>query len=114
MAHEINQPLQAIQFASGRWRIPAASRRKRSESHVAAAKTAVERMRKSVDGFLRVVRMKPMVVEWIPLNPMLEQVLRDLETEANLAGLELDLDLDAELPEPTLMLRCSGRPSRTS
>lgn len=99
MAHEISQPIQAIQFALRELEDSRNLTPEEIESHVTSAKTAVERMRKSVDGFLRVVRMKPMVVEWIPLNPILEQIQQDLETEANLAGLELDLDLDADLPE---------------
>ncbi|MCA9755216.1 MAG: HAMP domain-containing histidine kinase [Candidatus Eisenbacteria bacterium] len=99
MAHEMSQPIQAIQFALRELEDPRSLSPDDIDSHVGSARTAVERMRKSVDGFLRVVRIKPMAVESISLNSVLEQVQQDLETEANLAGLELDLDLDADLPE---------------
>jgi signal transduction histidine kinase len=99
MAHEISQPIQAIQFALSELEDTRSLTPDEIDTHVASAKTAVERMRKSVDGFLRVVRIKPMAVEWVALNPMLREIQQDLETEANLAGLELDLDLDDGLPE---------------
>jgi len=99
MAHEIHQPLQAIKFELESLRNARDMPGDDLESHVDEAKSAVDRMHKSVEGFLRVVRLKPMAVDSIELNPLLEDVRDTLETTANLAGMELDLDLDPDLPE---------------
>jgi signal transduction histidine kinase len=99
MAHEIHQPLQAIKFELELLRDARNMPGDDLENHVHEAKSAVDRMHRSVEGFLRVVRLKPMEVDSIQLNPLLEDVRDTLETTANLAGMELDLDLDPDLPE---------------
>ena len=97
MAHEMHQPIQAIKFELENLKYSRDMTSDEVESHVASAKSAVDRMHRSVEGFLTVVRLRPMTVEAVDTNALLEEIRDTLETEANLSGLELDLDV-----EPTI------------
>lgn len=93
MAHEMHQPIQAIKFELENLKYSRDMTSDEVESHVASAKTAVDRMHRSVEGFLTVVRLRPMTVEAVDTNALLAEIRDTLETEANLSGLELDLDV---------------------
>lgn len=99
MAHEIQQPIQAIKLALNALRDARDLPGEEVAAYVETAKHAADRMYASVNGFLTVVRLKPMNVSAVDMNALLTEVRDELETEANLAGLDLDLDLDPEVVE---------------
>jgi two-component system CheB/CheR fusion protein len=69
------------------------------DGYVETAKHAVDRLHNAVNGFLTVVRLKPMHLSAVDVNALLTEARDVLETEANLNGLELDLDLDPDVVE---------------
>lgn len=99
MAHEIQQPIQAVKFAVSALRDARNMSGDEVDSYVETAKQAVDRLHNSVNGFLTVVRLKPMQLSDVDLNHVLTEVRDEMETEANLSGLELDLDLDRDVIE---------------
>jgi signal transduction histidine kinase len=99
MAHEVHQPLQAIKFSLETLRNSEEMNRADVENHIRTAQAAIDRMHRSVEGFLTVVRLRPMAISSINPNTLLEEVRDTLETEANLNGLELDLDLNPSVQE---------------
>lgn len=99
MAHEIQQPIQAVKFAVSALRDARNMSGDEVDGYVETAKQAVDRLHNAVNGFLTVVRLKPMHLSSVNLNRVLVEVRDELETEANLNGLELDLDLDPDVIE---------------
>lgn len=100
MAHEIHQPIQAIKFELENLKYSREMGADEVDTHVASAKHAVERLHRSVEGFLTVVRLRPMSVDSVDTNDLMRDIRETLEVSANLNGLELDLDL-ADLVEET-------------
>lgn len=99
VAHEIRNPLQSINFELGILRNAPDMSPQEVAEHVALANDEVQRLQRAVSGFLKVARLQRM--NPIPLRPdeLLEEIRRTQEAEANLAGLDLELQVESPLPQ---------------
>lgn len=99
VAHELRNQLQTVQFDLDELRkgdtMPPDLMRKRVES----AALGVRSLGGAVRGFLKVARVRPLAPEAVRINELLEQIRGELEAEALLAGIDLALEADPELPE---------------
>jgi signal transduction histidine kinase len=99
VAHEIRNPLQAINLELGSLRNAQNLGPREIERHVQAATEEVERLHRAISGFLKVARMRELKLAPVEINEILSETHRAMEGEANVCGLELELDLTPEAPE---------------
>jgi two-component system sensor histidine kinase HydH len=99
VAHEIRNPLQALSFELGAMRESRDLAHDEIEPRVQVMMEEVQRLQRAVSGFLKVARLRQLTYASASLNELCEEIHRSMEVEADLAGVELDLDLDADLPE---------------
>jgi two-component system NtrC family sensor kinase len=104
VAHEINNPLLGIlTYAKllrkwldrGEW---GESRQEEIRSSLQLIETESNRCGDIVKTLLRFARAAPMKVEWTNLNAVVERCVRLVEHQLDLAGVQLHLDLDGDLP----------------
>jgi signal transduction histidine kinase len=99
VAHELRNQLQTVQFDLDELRkgdtMPPDLMRRRVES----AALGVRSLGGAVRGFLKVARVRPLAPEAVRINELLGQIRGELEAEALLAGVDLTLEADPELPE---------------
>ena len=99
VAHELRNQLQTVQFDLDELRkgdtMPPDLMRRRVES----AALGVRSLGGAVRGFLKVARVRPLAPEAVRINELLGRIRGELEAEALLAGVELALEADPELPE---------------
>jgi signal transduction histidine kinase len=98
VAHEIRNPLQTIKFELSELRQARDLPAEEIETHVGTALEEMQRLERAVTGFLKVARLQKLAPA--PLRPaeLLAEVHRAQETEANLATLDLELAVEADLP----------------
>jgi signal transduction histidine kinase len=98
VAHEIRNPLQAIGWELSLLRRSRDLPAEELQAHVSTALEAMQRLQRAVTGFLKVARLQKLAPA--PLRPgdLLAEVYRAQETEANLAALDLELAVEADLP----------------
>jgi signal transduction histidine kinase len=96
VAHEIRNPLQALTLELDALS-EVAGDEPGVEKHVRGALQKVRRLDLAIRGFLKIARLRPRLVERIELNGLLDEIRSELETDAILAGLELEMD---PCPEP--------------
>jgi signal transduction histidine kinase len=99
VAHELRNQLQRVQFdldelRKGDTMAPELMRRR-----VESAAQGVQSLGGAVRGFLKVARVRPLAPEAVRVNELLGQILRELEAEAMLAGVDLTLEADPGVPE---------------
>ncbi len=99
VAHEIRNPLQTINLELGILRGSRNLAPEEVDLHVRIALEEIQRLQRAVSGFLKVARLRALAPASTQLNDLIEEVHQSMETEANLSGLDLDLDLCAGLPE---------------
>jgi signal transduction histidine kinase len=99
VAHEIRNSLQTISFELGILRESRGGDPDEIAAHVREASAEIQKLQRSVSGFLKVARLRQLAPAPIHLNDLLLEVHRAMEAEANLAGLELELDSEQGLPE---------------
>lgn len=99
VSHEIKNPLQAISLELAVLRETRDLPREEIDSHVEAITNGIQRIHRAVIGFLTVARMRQPTYAPVQLNVVLRELHDSMVAQANLAGLELDLDLDEALPE---------------
>ncbi len=99
VAHEIRNPLQTINLELGILRGSRNLSHEEVDLHVRTALEEVQRLQRAVSGFLKVARLRALAPAGVQLNELIEEVHRSMEAEANLSGLDLELDLCAGLPE---------------
>ncbi|MEZ4652906.1 MAG: histidine kinase dimerization/phospho-acceptor domain-containing protein [Candidatus Eisenbacteria bacterium] len=80
LAHEIQQPIQAVKFAVSALRDARDMPGDEVDGYVDDAKRAVDRLHNAVNGFLTVVRLKPMHLSSVDLNALLTDIRDVLET----------------------------------
>lgn len=93
VAHEIRNPLQMLSFQLSE--LETATRDETLHGSIRDAQRTMARMERAVRGFLAVARVRPLSIEPLDLDALLRESREELETEANLAGLELELELGA-------------------
>jgi signal transduction histidine kinase len=101
VAHEIRNPLQAINFELGALQHSTDLDAGEVEQHVRAATEEMQRLDRAISGFLKVARLRELRLSRTGINDLLEETHRAMEGEANLSGLDLDLQLDADVPHAT-------------
>jgi len=99
VAHELRDPLQTLSFE-----LDAVSRAARGDpdavdAHVRTASEKIRRLDRAITGFLKIARLRPSAAARIDLNAFLREAHASLEPDANLAGLEIELDLAAAIPD---------------
>jgi len=99
VAHEIGNPLQTINLELGALRASSTLSPKEVDLHVRTALDEIDRLQRAVSGFLKVARLRPLALGEICLNELLDETREAMETEANLSGLDLELDLEPDLPK---------------
>jgi signal transduction histidine kinase len=99
VAHEIRNPLQAINFELGVLREARRLNSQEIEEHVMNATDEIQRLQRAVSGFLKVARLRQLRYVPLRMGELLEEVHDAMEAEANLSGLDLDLDIRGDLPE---------------
>jgi signal transduction histidine kinase len=99
VAHEVRNSLQRIRFELGEMAESTEGGGTGVGATARATLEEVERLENSVSGFLKVARLRQVSFDAVPLARLLEEVHKTLETEANLAGLDLELAVEGELPE---------------
>ena len=99
VAHEIRSSLQSISFELSAVREARTQDREALEDHVRSASLEIERLRRTVDGYLRVARLRSIQAEPMQVNDLLEEVVQKMAADAVLSGLELELDLCSDMPE---------------
>jgi len=95
VAHELRDPLQTLSFD-----LDAVARAARHDpdeidAHVRSASEKIRRLDRAISGFLKIARLRPTAATAIDANALLREAHASLEADANLAGLDLDLDLAA-------------------
>lgn len=94
VAHELRDPLQSLSLSLEA--VAAAGNGDPSlEEPLENARRTVGRLDRGIRGFLTIARVRPAEFQELDLNELLRDVHRELEADANLAGLELELDLAA-------------------
>jgi signal transduction histidine kinase len=107
VAHELRDPLQTLSLDLDAV-ATAAAREPELEPYVRSARQKVARLDRAIRGFLTIARMRPPAFERVDINVLLAQLREEMEPDANLAGLELDLDLgpgEAPIDGDVLALR---------
>ncbi len=99
VAHEIRNPLQTINLELAALRRSSSLAPDEVEHHVRTAQEETQRLQRAVSGFLKVARLRQLAPIGISLNEVAEDVRSSMESEANLSGLDLDLELEPNLPE---------------
>lgn len=99
IAHELRNHLQTVHFALQALQQADELPRDQLNVHVARATQSVESLGGAVSGFLKVARVKPLSPEPVMVNDFLTGIARELRTEAALAGIQLQLELDFSIPE---------------
>ncbi len=99
VAHEIRSSLQSISFELSAVREARAFDKEALEAHVRTASSEIERLRRTVDGYLRVARLRSIQAEPLQVNDLLEEIVQNMAAEAVLSGVELELDLCSGMPE---------------
>jgi signal transduction histidine kinase len=98
VAHEIRNPLQNIQFELSLLRRARDLPADEVEAHVSSALEEMLRLQRAVTGFLKVARLQRLSPAPMRPGELLAEVHHAQETEANLAGLDLELEADDDLP----------------
>lgn len=98
VAHEIRNPLQTIQLELSLLRHARDLPAEEVESHVGSALEEMLRLQRAVTGFLKVARLQRLSPAPLRPSELLAEVHRAQETEANLAGLDLELEAEDDLP----------------
>lgn len=101
VAHEIRNPLQSIFLELGQLRRAEAPSAEETRLHVENALEEIQRLQRAVTGFLKVARLQRLSLGTISPGALLREVQDSHEAEANLAGLELELDVAEDLPDLT-------------
>lgn len=101
VAHEIRNPLQTINLELGILRNARDLSGEEISEHVRTALDEIQRLQRAVSGFLKVARLQGMTLGPLRVDELLSDVHHALEAEANLAGLDLELDLPEALPVVT-------------
>lgn len=98
VAHEIRNPLQTINLELGILRGSRNLSPSEVDLHVRTAQEEIQRLQRAVSGFLKVARLRPLAPAPLQMNEILREVHESMEAEANLAGLDLELAIDENLP----------------
>ncbi len=99
VAHEIRNPLQSINFELGILRSDPDMPPQEITEHVAVASEEIQRLQRAVSGFLKVARLQRMNPNPVRPDDLLNEIRRTQEAEANLAGLDLELQVESPLPQ---------------
>jgi signal transduction histidine kinase len=99
VAHEIRNPLQAIELELAALRQTGNLDPSEIGPRVQAATEEVQRLQRAVSGFLKVARLRELKPMQVEINELLRDTHGAMEGEANLSGLELELDLEPEVLE---------------
>ncbi len=90
VAHELRDPLQTLSLELDAV-LREARGRPEVEEHVKEARKRVDRLDRAIRGFLTVARLRPAATEPLDVDGLLREVHDELEPDANLAGLGLEL-----------------------
>jgi signal transduction histidine kinase len=95
VAHELRDPLQSLSLSLEAVSA-AANGDPALEEPLQSARRTVGRLDRGIRGFLTIARVRPAEFREMDLHDLLRAVHQELEPDANLAGLELELDLAGE------------------
>jgi len=99
LAHELRNELQSIQLNLGILQRLRSQNPEEIRRHADEAARSVATLDSALRGFLKIARLRPPAPQTIQINGLLEEVRLGLRTEAGLAGISIDLELDPALPE---------------
>ena len=93
VAHEIGNPLAAISLELETLRDAHELSQDEVQSHVTTASQKVQQVQRAITGFLTVARLRRPNPTHIRLEELLEEVIHNRQAEADLAGLDLALEV---------------------
>jgi nitrogen fixation/metabolism regulation signal transduction histidine kinase len=99
VAHEIRNPLQTINLELGTLRQARNLTPEEIDERVRTALEEIQRLQRAVSGFLKVARLRELSHAPLRVNDLLTEIHEAMEGEANLAGLDLELDLALDASE---------------
>jgi signal transduction histidine kinase len=98
IAHEIGNQMQAVELDLDTLQRVVGRDADRSRQLAEAAAKGVASVGGAVRGFLKIARLRPPTPQSIQINDLLTGIAKTFTTEAGLAGVRIDLDLDPEMP----------------
>lgn len=98
VAHEIRNPLGAIHLNLETLRDPGSLPADEMAKLLSTTRDQVTRLDRAVTGFLKVARLRELTLRPVNLGELSRSVVQTLEPEATMAGLELVLQVDQNLP----------------
>jgi signal transduction histidine kinase len=99
VAHELGNQLQVVQSDLEALRRAEELEPDEIRLHVESAVGGVGNLGGAVRGFLRLARIQPLSIQNLDLNRLMEEVHAELQPEAELAGISLELDLASGVME---------------
>jgi signal transduction histidine kinase len=98
VAHEIGNPLQTISLELDELRGAGDLKADEVDRRVRIVMDEIQRLQRAVRGFLTIARLRQPSLAPLSINDLLDEIHQTMELTVNLAGLELELDLDEHLP----------------
>lgn len=99
MAHELRNQLQVIQLDVDLLRHPEANDPEAIRKHAENAGRGIESLDAAIRGFLKIARLRPPQFQVVRVNELLGEIRAGFVTEAGLAGVSIDLDLEPSTPD---------------
>ncbi len=98
VAHEIRNELQAINFDLAALRQMSSERPSGSPDHAARIADGLGRLDGSIRGFLKIAHVRPPTPRPLDINELMTEVRERFGSEAALAGVPIELELEPHLP----------------
>lgn len=98
VAHELRGPLQSIHFDLDALGPAVGDDPERARELVADIHAKVQRLEWAVKGFLKVSRLRPLTLDTVDVEQLLGEVVDQLQADALMAGVALELDLAPDVP----------------
>ncbi len=98
IAHEIGNQMQAVELDLDTLQRVAGRDAERDRQLAETAARGVASVGGAVRGFLKIARLRPPSPRSVQINDLLEETAKTFATEAGLAGVRIELELDPDMP----------------